>query len=189
MAAAYGAAGEALESGQVARAVELLQWAKSAASRSAAVREALGVALYHAGDYAAATTELLAYRRLSGREDQNHVLADCARALGRGEKVAEYVEAMDPATVGADRYAEAVIVLAAHQADEGDLDRAIQTIERLAGEPARVADWHLRVWYLAADLHERRGDTASARDYLEAISAVDGEYLDVEDRLERLDGS
>jgi tetratricopeptide (TPR) repeat protein len=49
------------------------------------VREAVGVAAYHAGDYAEASRELRAYRRMSGDEGYRAVLADCERALGRPE--------------------------------------------------------------------------------------------------------
>lgn len=183
---AYGAAGDALVEGDVDRAIELLEWAKSAAARSAAIREALGVARYHAGDFAGAHSELLAYRRLSGRQDQNHLLADCARAAGRPEKVVEYVDAMDPASVPADRIAEGIIVLAGARADRGDVEGALRTLERAELAPAEVADYHLRLWHLAADLSERAGERDAARDYLEAIAAVDPDFLDVRERLAAL---
>lgn len=185
---AYAAAGEALSEGDLAGAIRLLEWAKSAAARSTAVREGLGVARYHAQDFAGAHSELLAYRRLSGRQDQNHLLADCARALGRPEKVAEYVDAMDPAAVPADRIAEGIIVLASERADRGDIDGALRTLERADLAPAEVAAHHVRLWYLAADLSQRAGEHDTARDYLEAISAVDPDYLDVAERLAALDG-
>lgn len=185
--AAYAAAGEALVEGELERAIALLEWAKSAASRSGVIREALGVARYHNGDFAVAHSELLAYRRLSGRQDQNHLLADCARAAGRPDKVAEYVQAMDPGTVPADRIAEGILVLAGERADRGDVEGALRTLERADLEPVEVAEHHVRLWYLAAELSERVGNADAARDYLEAISAIDPEYLDVADRLAGLE--
>src|SRR3712207_9360428 len=59
--------------------------ARDRASRIAIVREAVGVAAYHAGDYAEAARELRAYRRMSGDPGYRAVLADCERALGRPE--------------------------------------------------------------------------------------------------------
>ncbi|PWW24471.1 hypothetical protein JD79_03651 [Geodermatophilus normandii] len=59
--------------------------ARDRASRIAVVREAVGVAAYHAGDYAEASRELRAYRRMSGDESYRAVLADCERAQGRPE--------------------------------------------------------------------------------------------------------
>lgn len=187
MLAAFGGAGDALVAGDLDRATELLVWAKSAAARSSAIREALGVVRYHAGDFAGAHSELLAYRRLSGRQDQNHLLADCARAAGRPEKVVEYVGAMDPDTVPADRVAEGILVLAGDRADRGDLQGALGALERADLAPADVQDYHVRLWYLAADLSERLGDRDAARDYLDAISAVEPDYLDAAERLAALD--
>lgn len=184
---AYAAAGAALAEGGVDRARELLEWAKSAASRSGAIREALGVVHYHAGDFAAAHSELLAYRRLSGRQDQNHLLADCARAAGRADKVTEYIAEMDPRQVPEDRYAEGLIVLAGDRADRGDLEGALRALERVDLSPADVQEHHLRLWYLAADLSERVGEHEAARDYLEAIASVEPEYLDATERLAALE--
>jgi tetratricopeptide (TPR) repeat protein len=184
---AFAAAGDALEEGDLPRARELLAWAKSVASRSAVLREALGVVLYHAGDYAAAHAELSAYRRLSGRVDQNHVLADCARAIGRPDRVAEYVAEMQEAGAEQERVVEGLIVLASSRADDGDPTGALAVLERADLTPAPVQPWHPRLWYVAADLAERAGDSEQARDYLEAIVAVDAEFLDAAERLAALE--
>jgi Tfp pilus assembly protein PilF len=181
---AYGAAGEALQDGEPERALPYLEWAKAVAPRSAAVREALGVAHYQRGDYAAAAAELTAYRRLSGREDQNHLLADCARAAGRHERVREYVEAMSRGPgVGRDRVVEGMLVLAGDLADRGDPEEGLAVLRRVGLEPQRIEPWQPRVWYAAADLAERLGEREQARDYLEAIVAVDPDFLDAAERL------
>src|SRR5206468_683225 len=65
--------------------------ARDRASRVAAVREAVGVAAYHAGDFAEAARELRAYRRMTGDESYRAVLADCERALGRPEVALQLV--------------------------------------------------------------------------------------------------
>src|SRR5688500_16526385 len=46
--------------------------AKGIAPRSSSVREMLALALYRAGKYREAIRELQAYRRMTGRADQNH---------------------------------------------------------------------------------------------------------------------
>ena len=74
---------ELLERGDSGAAVTEAQKAKRLSPRSAAVREVLGLALYGQERWQEALTELKAYRRISGRADQNHVMADCLRALGR----------------------------------------------------------------------------------------------------------
>jgi tetratricopeptide (TPR) repeat protein len=183
----FAAAEEALTEGNAARAVEVLTWAKSVAPRSAAVREALGIAHYLGGDFGPAHSELLAYRRLSGNHDQNHLLADCARALGKPDKVGEYVQEMQAANAPPDRLAEGIIVLAGDRADRGDVEGALAVLDRVGLNPEQVEGHHLRVWYFAADLAQRLGRTDEAREYLEAITAVDEEFLDAADQLAALE--
>ncbi|MDP8978568.1 MAG: hypothetical protein M3N17_08360, partial [Actinomycetota bacterium] len=186
VARAIGAAGEALEAGDARRAIDLLEWAKSVAARSGAVREALGVARYHAGDYVGAHGELLAYRRITGRRDQNHLLADCARALGRPERVGEYVAEMEAAAVDPAARTEGLIVLAGARADGGDLLGAQAVLARGELRPAEVRPHHLRLWYAAGDVAQRLGDREAACEFFEAIDAVDEDFSDVPERLAAL---
>lgn len=170
-------------------AIEVLAWAKSEASRLATIREAYGIALYQAGRYADAASELQAYRRFSGRHDQNHVLADCLRALGRDlDRIAETAGALvadEQAPV--ERRAEAAIVWAAAVADAGDLGAARAVLRRfLDGYTFGDADHDVRLRYLQGDLAARAGDTTAARDAFAAVAAIDPDYLDVEDRLGQL---
>jgi tetratricopeptide (TPR) repeat protein len=185
-AAAFAAAGDALAEDDPATALRYLGWVKSVAPRSAVVREALGVAFYQAGELEAARAELQTYRRISGRLDQNHLLADCVRAQGRPDKVESYVDEMLSAPgVPAERRSEAVIVLAGARADAGDVEGALAALTRVpladvpAGEPL------VRRWYLEAVLEERLGHDARARELLEEIAEVDEQYLDVAERLGR----
>jgi tetratricopeptide (TPR) repeat protein len=184
---AVGAAADALEDGETARATALLSWAKSVSPRSATIREALGIAHYTAERYPEAHSELLAYRRLSGAQDQNHLLADCARAAGRHDKVGEYVEEMIAARVDRSRVAEGLMVLAGDRADHGDLEGAMDTLQRAGLAAEHVQPYHPRLWYLAGDLSEKLGRTDAARDYFEAILAIDEEFGDVEERLRSLE--
>lgn len=179
---ALGGAEDALQRGDVDAGLHFLEWAKAAASRSWAVREALGVAYYLAGRYRDAQRELLTYRRLSGREDQNHLLADCARASGDSEKVRRYVDAMLDSDVEVDRVIEGLLVLAGDRADRGDVDGALRALERAGAAPGSippgsVREPHLRVWYLQAQLLEERGDNRRARELREAIDGIDPEFL------------
>lgn len=185
---AVGAAGEALASGDPVRACQLLAWAKLLAPRSAAVREAYGIASYAAGDFETAHAELVTYRRLTQRQDQNHLLADSARATDKADKVAEYVEAMQAADVAPDRVAEGLIVLSGTKADRGDLRGALAVLEGRGDlSPERVRWWHPRLWYVAGDLCERMGDREQARGYFAAVTSVAEEFLDADERLARLE--
>ncbi|MCC5950155.1 MAG: hypothetical protein JJT89_17020 [Nitriliruptoraceae bacterium] len=179
----------AIEQDRIDVALECLAWAKHEAPRVASVREAYGVALYLGERYSEALTELQAYRRLTGRIDQNHVIADCLRALGRDlDQIADAAENLvADAQAPEDRRAEAAIVWAAAVADNGDIGAA-RSILRSFLERRRSGDAEhdLRVRYLAADLAERANDDAELVRQLEQILAVDETFLDV---AERLDGA
>lgn len=183
VAAAYGQAGVALDEGRPADAERLLRWAKSQASRSPVIREGLGVALYLQEKYDEARAELQTYRRLSGSADQNHLLADCVRAQGRADKVEEYVAEMLAAQVDARRVAEGVMVLAGSRADRGDVDGALAALARAPLADIEVDLTHVRVWYLAAGLHGRRGEHDRERELLQQVAAAQPDYLDVQERL------
>jgi hypothetical protein len=173
-------------------AVEVLAWAKHEAPRIAAVREAYGVALYLAENYAAALSELQAYRRITGRIDQNHVVADCLRALGRDiDQVAAAAEVLiADEQAPEDRRAEAVIVWGSALADAGDVPAGRSIVRRfLERRRSGDAEHDLRVRYLAADLAERARDRAEIQRQLELIVAVDPGFLDAADRLAGLRAS
>lgn len=170
-------------------AVEVLAWAKHEAPRIPAIREAYGVALYLSEQFAAALTELQAYRRITGRVDQNHVIADCLRALGRDiDQIGDAAEALVADEQGPeDRRAEAVIVWAAARADAGDLPGARAILRRfLERRRSGDAEHDLRVRYLAVELAERASDTRETQRQLELIVAVDPQFLDAAERLDEL---
>lgn len=184
VARAISGAAELAES-EPERATALLRWAKETAPRSAAVREALGVDAYRRGDYQTAASELGAYRRISGRQDQNHLLADSLRATGRGDRVRELVEAMGT-DVDEERRLEAHLVHAGTLADAGDVLRAREVLERAGGEPRAAGTQHLRLWYLAADLSLELGDRTHAVELLQAVVTLDPDFLDAAERLVEL---
>lgn len=182
---------EAIDADEPETALPYLVWAKDVVPRSPAIREALGVARYLTEDYASALTELQAYRRLSGRADQNHLIADCLRALGREtDKIADLVEEMrDAEDVPVDRRAEGVIVWASALADGGDIGAGRAVIRRqlevlpAGGDPTEP---ELRLWYVAGDLAERAEDRDDARRWFSRIAEEDPELFDVDERLEQL---
>lgn len=193
VAKALTIAGDAMVEGNIERALTYLHWAKDEAGRAPAVREALGIALYHAEDYGAALSELQTYRRLSGRTDQNHLIADCLRATGRPpEKVGEAVQEMDPDEDGIDRLAEGVIVWASALADGGDVEggRTVlrQLLEDVNQEERPVPEHVVRLWYVAGDLAERSGAADQARRWFQRVADISDDLYDVSDRLRRLPG-
>jgi hypothetical protein len=185
VALALSVGSDAIDVGRIDVALEALAWAKHEATRVGVVREALGVARYLDEDFAGALTELQAYRRISGRVDQNHLIADSLRALGRGsDRVIEPLEELlADERVSDDRRAEAVIVWAATLADDADLDGARALLRRHLGRAgAQAAAAHdLRVRVLAAELAERAGDPADARTHRNVIAQAEPELLELAD--------
>jgi hypothetical protein len=52
--------------------------------------------------------------------------------------------------------------------------------------PKAVRDFHLRQWYVLADLYDRMGDPINARRWFSAVAEHDDEFADVRDRLRSL---
>lgn len=157
--------------------------ARDRASRVAVVREAVGVAAYHAEDYAEAARELRTYRRMSGDEGYRAVLADCERALGRPEVALRLVAEALAAGPDAEETAELRIVESGARLDLGEGAAARLVLEAAlggrpdpstlrAGEAAR-----LRLASAYADLLELQGEHERATDWLIAIAAADPEDL------------
>lgn len=183
-------AGEAIDDDAPEAALPYLAWAKEVAPRAPSIREGLAVAHYLAGDFRAALNELRAYRRLSGANDQDHLLADCLRATGHAtHEVAEVVQAMVDSDAPADRRLEALLVWAGAVADAGDLAaaravlrRADRTLVDAAGPEAMD-----RLTYVAGDLAARDGDLAAARRAFTRLAEDPDDPYGVVERLDALD--
>lgn len=176
------------------KAHRYLAWAKHLAPRSAVVRESLAIALYRAGDLRAALSELQAYRRISGSDDQNHLLADCLRAEGREPEKAIEVGLLLADDAGADieRRVEAAIVVAAVHLDQRRPSRAAGVIAPfLEGPGAKPVppESTVRLLWVAADVAEADGDARRAVAALERLRSLDPEYPDVTERLAALRGT
>ncbi|WP_147251710.1 lipopolysaccharide assembly protein LapB [Blastococcus sp. TF02-8] len=164
--------------------------ARDRASRLAVVREAVGVAAYHAEDYAEAARELRAYRRMSGDDGYRAVLADCERALGRPEVALRLVAEALAEEPDAEETVELRLVEAGARRDLGEDAAARIVLETALGgrpDPARldIADeGQLRIAAAYADLLRAQGDEERADQWLGAVAAVDpelaGEDLGVE---------
>jgi tetratricopeptide (TPR) repeat protein len=152
------------------------------------VREILGLALYRRERFRQALRELQAYRRLTGRLDQNHLIADSHRAVGASDKAVVVArEALDPSTrLPAEARAEAAIVAGAALADLGRYEEALTLLRRYdRGEgAARPSD--LRVWYVIGDVLERAGRPKDAARVFRRILDHDAGAFDVAERLSRL---
>jgi tetratricopeptide (TPR) repeat protein len=151
------------------------------------VRELAGLALYRQGKWAKAAEQLEAFRDLTGSEEQNPVLADCYRALGRHKKVDQLWNDLRAASPGITILTEGRIVTAGSLADRGDLSGAIALLSRGPVTPRRAAeDHHVRLWYALADLYERSGDAPRARELFGRVADVEPDLADTAERLASL---
>ena len=182
----FGEAAGAFVAGDYRTAIRLGEQAKHLALRSASAREFLGLAYYRAGKWSEAARELAAFRRISGTTEQNPVLADAYRALGKPDKALEYANEIEPRASEPPVYYEGAIVAAGALADVGRMDEAIARLEALDLRPKIVEAHHLRAWYALADLLERTGRFTQAREWFEAVDAADPEMTDAGERLERI---
>jgi tetratricopeptide (TPR) repeat protein len=165
-----------------------LAWAKHLAPRSTSVRETLGIALYRADDLKGALSELQTYRRMSGSNDQNHLLADCLRADGRDldRAISIGMELVEDENGDLERRVEAAIVVAAIHLSGGRPARAGSVIGPfLSGPGARNVppDSLVRLLWVAADVAEAEGTPQRAIDALRRLLSIDAEYEDAEERL------
>jgi tetratricopeptide (TPR) repeat protein len=184
---------------RLGRAIELLdrddpkaaaaeaEKAKRIVSRSAAVREVLGLAYYGLGRWQDALTELKAYKRLSGRSDQNHLIADSLRGLGRPhEAVPLAEEAIRTKAVPNEAKAEAVIVAASALADQGRYAEALAFLGRARTREEVAEDYTLRLWYVKGDILERAGRRAEAAQEFRKVVRHDASAFDAAERLAAL---
>jgi tetratricopeptide (TPR) repeat protein len=147
----------------------------------AAVREAVGVAAYHAGDYAEAAREIRAYRRMSGDAGYRAVLADCERALGRPEVALRLVAEALADTPDAEETVELRLVEAGARRDLGEDAAARLVLEGALGarpDPASLSDAdpaRLRIAAAYAHLLGDLGEEALAAEWLAAVAAADPE--------------
>jgi tetratricopeptide (TPR) repeat protein len=179
----------ALSEEDVEAALPAARAAKRAAPRSAAVRELLGIALYHTGEYRAARTELAAARRISGEADLTAILADVERATGRPEQAIQLFDSTDRARMSPDAATELLIVAASAYGDLGQPGAGVALIRRNARWPSQLADHHLRLAYAEGALADQAGDLEGARQAFTRVVRTDPDFFDAAERLERLEGT
>jgi len=182
----FADAASAYAAGDMAEAIKLADQAKHIALRSPTIRELLGLAYYHSGRYKEAASELTAFRRLSGTTEQNPVIADCYRALGKPEKAIEICDQIEFKKVDPAVVFEGEIVAAGALDDMGRLEESIARLERLNLRPPVAEEHHLRAWYALANLLEKHGRFSQAREWFEGVAAGDPELTDAAERLKRL---
>ena len=158
------------------------------APRSAAVREVLGLAYYGVGRWHDALTELKAYKRMTGRIDQNHLIADCLRGLGRPEEAVPLADevlrdrAAPERGEGRGRHRGGV-----GARRSGPLRGGARVPRPRAKTRDDVAeDYTLRLWYVRGDILAKAGRSEEAAAEFRKIMRHDAAAFDAAERLAEL---
>lgn len=185
---AYISAAVVLLEDDPAEALRYAQEAKKMASRSAAVREAVGITAYHAGQFDLAARELRAAARISGSDALVPLIADCERGLGRPEKALEL--AMRPTTLDRDGRVELRIVAAGARLDLGQPEEALVMLQGPLLTSDEVSGASSRLKYAYAEALLACGRTDEARQWFLKTAEVDPEAeTDAVERAQQVDAA
>lgn len=160
--------------------------ARSIAARIGAVREAVGVAAYHAQEWTEALAELRAARRISGDPRWIAVMADCERALDRPERALKALDDPDFGRLDAATRLEVLIVVAGARRDMGQAEAALQVLAKGGLDQSRPSAGSSRLWYTYADTLAELGRNDEARSWFNAVAALDEDETDASDRADLL---
>ncbi|WP_214370365.1 hypothetical protein [Pseudonocardia sp. H11422] len=170
-------------------ALQHARYARRRASRIAVVREAAGIAAYHAGEWSEALGELRAARRMGGGPGHIAVMADIERALGRPERALELARGPEVAELGSAEQIELAIVAAGARRDLGELDAAVVGLQIPALDPSRRDPWSGRLFYAYADNLLAAGRESDALEWFVHTADADTEgETDVAVRIAELTG-
>ncbi|QUR67459.1 tetratricopeptide repeat protein [Mycobacterium spongiae] len=161
--------------------------ARARSSRIAAVREAVGIAAYHCGDWAQALAELRAARRMGSKSELLALIADCERGLGRPQRAIELTRGAEAAQLDGDDADELRIVVAGARADLGQLEQALTVLSTPQLDPKRSGATAARLFYAYAETLLALGRDDEALHWFLRSAAADIEGVtDAEDRVNEL---
>jgi tetratricopeptide (TPR) repeat protein len=161
--------------------------ARARSSRIAAIREAVGIAAYHCGDWAQALAELRAARRMGSKSPLLPLIADCERGIGRPERAIELARSADAAQLTGDDADELRIVLAGARSDLGQLEQALAVLSTPPLDSKRTGQTAARLFYAYADTLLALGRSKEALQWFINAAAADVDGLtDAEERVTEL---
>ncbi len=178
------AAGQLLDE-DPAQALAQALAARRLAARVPAVREAVGLAAYRAGDWQTAMAELRTYHRMSGRHTHLAAIADCERALGRPQRALD-LHRTTPELPTVERI-ELLIVAAGARLDLGQPNAALAMLTVPEREREDTVGARLRYAYAEALLAADRREEAREW-FVRAAQADTEEVTDAAERVLELDG-
>lgn len=161
--------------------------ARARAARIAAVREAVGIAAYHCGDWAQALAELRAARRMGSKSPLLPLIADCERGLGRPQRAIDLARGPEAAQLTGDEADELRIVAAGARVDLDQLDAALAILSSPPLEAGRTGAIAARLCYAYAETLLALDRTDEALEWFLRSAAADTEGVtDAEDRISEL---
>jgi tetratricopeptide (TPR) repeat protein len=161
--------------------------ARARSSRIAAIREAVGIAAYHCGDWAQALSELRAARRMGSKSPLLPLIADCERGVGRPERAIELARSPEAAQLSGDDADELRIVVAGARSDLGQYDQALALLSTPQLDPRRTGQTAARLFYVYADTLLALGRNQDALQWFLHAAAADVEGVtDAEERVTEL---
>ena len=183
----YDAALQAFEAHRYEDARKILNPMAKEYSSVSAIHEMLGLCLYRGGQWKRALTELETAVSLNPDWIFNHaVIEDCHRALGNHQMVEKYWRELAEASPHPELLAEGRIVMAGSLSDRKLFEEAHALMEKAAGDMKRPSEYHLRQWFVIADIYDKQGNVIQARQFFERIALHDRQFVDVAERLATL---
>lgn len=163
------------------------QAARARSGRIAAVREAVGIAAYHCGNWSQALAELRAARRMGSKSVLLPLIADCERGLGRPERAIELARGPEAAQLSGDDADELRIVAAGARSDLGQLEQALTVLSTPPLDPARTGSTAARLFYAYAETLLALDRTDQALQWFLRSAAADADGVtDAEERVSEL---
>ncbi|MEO6712521.1 MAG: hypothetical protein ABIM89_03715 [Mycobacteriales bacterium] len=160
-------------------------FAKALGGRIGVVREAAGIAAYHAGEFSVSLAELRAARRITGDFSHLPLMADCERALKRPDRALAVAADPDAKRLPKASQVELAIVCSGARRDMGQADAAVVSLQGPDLDADVVAEWSVRLWYAYAEALLAAGRKDDARQWFEAVASIDDEEeTDAADRLD-----
>ncbi len=162
--------------------------ARARSGRIAAVREAVGIAAYHCGDWAQALAELRAARRMGSKSPLLPLIADCERGVGRPERAIELARTPEAAQLTGDDADELRIVVAGARSDLGQHEQALAILSTPQLDSNRTGQTAARLFYSYAETLLALGRNQDALQWFINAAAADAEGVtDAEERITELD--
>ncbi|MFW0769196.1 hypothetical protein ACLRGH_04115 [Arthrobacter koreensis] len=125
--------------------------------RLAAVREAVALTAYAAGEFGDALREFRTHRRISGSNEYLAMMADCERGLGRPDRALDLVRSEEAAGLDNAGKVDIAIVASGARMDMEQYDAAVSALEIPQLDKNRAFSYSPRLFRAYADALELAG--------------------------------